>query len=249
MTLRVGFLGLGEAGSLIAADLAGLGVDVRGWDPLVPVSPGVVVTDGPGAVADGARVVVSVNSALDSLDAAASVALGPGQLFADLNTAAPARKREVAAVIAASGAAFADVALVQSVPGRGVRTPALVSGDGAAAFGELFGGWGMPVTVVGLEPGLAAARKLVRSVFVKGLSAAALEALAAARRLDCEPWLHDDLAATLDAADGAWLDRLVRADHAERRTAEMEAAAAMLAELGVEPRVARAAEAWLRELA
>jgi hypothetical protein len=29
----------------------------------------------------------------------------------------------------------------------------------------------------------------------------------------------------------------------------MEAAAAMLAELGVEPRVARAAEAWLREIA
>jgi hypothetical protein len=29
----------------------------------------------------------------------------------------------------------------------------------------------------------------------------------------------------------------------------MEAAAAMLTELGVEPRVARAADAWLRELA
>ena len=130
-----------------------------------------------------------------------------------------------------------------------MRTPALVSGDGAEAFAELFGGWGMPVNVVGPEAGLAAARKLVRSVFVKGLSVAALEALAAARRLDCEAWLHDDLAATLDAADGAWLDRLVRPAHAARRTAEMEAAAAMLADLGVEPRVARAAEAWLRELA
>jgi prephenate dehydrogenase len=31
----VGFLGLGEAGSLIAADLAEAGVTVRGWDPLV----------------------------------------------------------------------------------------------------------------------------------------------------------------------------------------------------------------------
>ena len=249
MSVRVGFLGLGEAGSEIAAGLAALGVDVRGWDPLVYSSPGVAVTEGPGAVADGARVVVSVNSALDAVDAAASVALGPGQLFADFNTAAPARKREVAALISSSGAAFADVALVQSVPGRGVRTPALVSGDGAEAFAELFGGWGMPVSVVGPEAGLAAARKLVRSVFVKGLSVAALEALAAARRLDCEAWLHDDLAATLDAADGAWLDRLVRPAHAARRTAEMEAAAAMLADLGVEPRVARAAEAWLRELA
>jgi 3-hydroxyisobutyrate dehydrogenase-like beta-hydroxyacid dehydrogenase len=130
-----------------------------------------------------------------------------------------------------------------------VRTPALVSGDGAEAFAELFGGWGMPVTMLGPEPGVAAGRKLVRSVFVKGLTVAALEALAAARRLDCESWLRDDLGATLEAADGDWLDRLVRPAHAARRTAEMEAAGAMLAELGVEPRVARAAEAWLRELA
>jgi 3-hydroxyisobutyrate dehydrogenase-like beta-hydroxyacid dehydrogenase len=249
VTVRIGFLGLGEAGSEIAADLAQLGLEVRGWDPLVPSSPGVETLDGPGAVGEGARVVVSVNSALDALDAAASVALRPGQLFADLNTAAPARKREVAALISPSGAAFADVALVRSVPGRGVRPPALVSGEGAAAVAELFGGWGMPVSVVGEEPGLAAGRKLVRSVFVKGLTTAALEALAAARRIGCEPWLREDLARTLEAADGEWLQRLVRPQHAARRTEEMEAAAAMLAELGVEPRIARAAEAWLRELA
>ena len=249
MSERIGFLGLGEAGSAIAADLAALGADVRGWDPLVPASPGVTITDGPAAVADGARVVVSVNSALDALDAAASVRLGPGQLFADLNTAAPARKRAVAALIAPSGAAFADVALIQAVPGRGVRTPALVSGDGAEAFAELFGGWGMPLELLGPEPGVAAARKLVRSVFVKGVTAAALEALAASRRLGCEDWLQADLAATLAAGDTAWLDRLLRPDHAARRTEEMEAAGALLTELGVEPRIARAAAAWLRELA
>ena len=50
MTL-VGFLGLGEAGSLIAADLAEAGVTVRGWDPLVPESPGVETTEGPAALA------------------------------------------------------------------------------------------------------------------------------------------------------------------------------------------------------
>jgi hypothetical protein len=37
--------------------------------------------------------------------------------------------------------------------------------------------------------------------------------------------------------------------HAVRRRAEMEAAVAMLEELGVEPRVAAASEAWLAELA
>ena len=66
MTL-VGFLGLGEAGSLIAADLAAAGVTVRGWDPLVPESPGVETTAGPAEVAEGADIVVSVNSAHDAL--------------------------------------------------------------------------------------------------------------------------------------------------------------------------------------
>ena len=43
------------------------------------------------------------------------------------------------------------------------------------------------------------------------------------------------------------LDRLLSgsATHAERRLDEMEAAAAYLDELGVEPRVSRAAAAWL----
>jgi 3-hydroxyisobutyrate dehydrogenase-like beta-hydroxyacid dehydrogenase len=246
----VGFLGLGEAGSAIAADLAELGVSVCGWDPVVAAARGVSVLDGPAGVADAA-VVVSANSAADALDAVRSVRLRPGQLFADFNTGAPALKRELAAIVGSNGAEFADVALLQSVPGRDVRTPALVSGSGAAAFVEQFGGWGMPVRSLGAEPGLAASRKLVRSVFVKGLTAAALEALAGAERMGCAEWLHDDLGATLASADGEWLDRLVSGSsrHAVRRIHELEASAAMLSDLGVEPRVARAAEAWLRELA
>jgi 3-hydroxyisobutyrate dehydrogenase-like beta-hydroxyacid dehydrogenase len=250
---QVGFLGLGEAGSLIAADLAAAGVAVRGWDPLVPQSPGVETTAGPADVVDGAEIVVSVNSAHDAMDAARSVldALRPGQLYADFNTAAPARKREVAAAVAPTGAAFADVALLRSVPGLGLKTPALASGPGAAAFAARFGGWGMPVELGTDEPGFAASRKLARSVFLKGLAAAAGEALATGEALGCEDWLRDDLARWLEGADAAAFDHLVAGSrmHAVRRRAEMEAVVAMLEELGVSPRVAAASEAWLAELA
>jgi 3-hydroxyisobutyrate dehydrogenase-like beta-hydroxyacid dehydrogenase len=137
------------------------------------------------------------------------------------------------------------------VPARGLRTPALASGPGAERFAELFGALGMAVTVVGAEPGAAAARKLTRSVFMKGLAAAVGEALAAAERLDCEEWLYAELEHTLTDADAALLRRLVDGSrrHAARRGEEMAAAVAMLEELGVEPRVAAAAEAWLRSLA
>ena len=47
------------------------------------------------------------------------------------------------------------------------------------------------VAVLGLgEAGAAAARKLVRSVFYKGLAAAVTEALRAARAAGCEQWLR-----------------------------------------------------------
>ena len=252
MTL-VGFLGLGEAGSLISADLAAAGVTVRGWDPLVPESPGVETTAGPAEVAEGADIVVSVNSAHDAMDAARSVleTLRPGQLYADFNTASPGRKREVAAVVEPTGAVFADVALLHSVPGRGLRTPALVSGPGAAAFAERFGAWGMPVEVGTDEPGFAASRKLARSVFLKGLAAAAGEALATGEALGCADWLRADLSRWLDDADAGAFEHLLDGSrtHAVRRRAEMEAAVAMLEELGVTPRVAAASEAWLGELA
>jgi 3-hydroxyisobutyrate dehydrogenase-like beta-hydroxyacid dehydrogenase len=131
---------------------------------------------------------------------------------------------------------------------RGVRTPALASGSGAERFAELFAPLGMPVEIVQGGPGAAAARKLVRSVFMKGLAAAAVESLRAADAAGCGEWLRADLARLLDEP---LLDRLVSGSsrHAVRRIVEMEAAAELLEELDVEPRVAEAARGWLEQLA
>jgi 3-hydroxyisobutyrate dehydrogenase-like beta-hydroxyacid dehydrogenase len=250
----IAVLGLGEAGAAIAADLAAGGARALGVDPAAPAPPAGVelVPDAVGAAAP-ADVVLSVNAAAVALEAAEAAAPGlrEGQLFADLNTAAPALKRQLALLVEARGASFADVALMGPVPGRGVRAPALVSGAGARRFAEVLGEFGMPIEEVGPEPGAAAARKLARSVFMKGLAAAIGEALEAAERLGCEDWLHADIEATLEAADAGLLRRLVEGsrEHAGRRVDEMVAAVAMLEELGVEPHVAAASEAWLRGLA
>jgi 3-hydroxyisobutyrate dehydrogenase-like beta-hydroxyacid dehydrogenase len=250
----VAVLGLGEAGSLIAGDLAEAGATVRGWDPARPTGPaGVSVASNAHEAVRGAEVVLSVNSAAAALEAARSVAgaLAPGALFADLNAAAPALKRAASELVAGSDAVFADVALLRPVPGRGIRTPALVSGSGAERFAALLGGYGMPVTPVGPEPGAATARKLARSVFTKGQAAAIGEALEAADRLGCRDWLEEDIVRTLTDADAAFFRRAVEGSvrHAARRADEMAAAVAMLAELGVEPRVASAARSWLDALA
>ena len=88
----------------------------------------------------------------------------------------------MAAVIDPTGAGFTDVALLGTVPALGVRTPALASGDGAERFAELVQPLGMPVEVVGDEPGDAAGLKLLRSVFMKGVAASALESVEGAKR-------------------------------------------------------------------
>jgi 3-hydroxyisobutyrate dehydrogenase-like beta-hydroxyacid dehydrogenase len=249
----IAVLGLGEAGAAIAADIAPTGNRVLGYDPVQSPPEGVEAVATPQEAVEAAKVVLSVNSAAVAVEVAEAVApaLDERHLYADLNTAAPALKRTLAGIVEARGARFADVALMEPVPDWGVRTPALASGRAAEEFQRVFGAFGTPVTYVGDEPGAAAARKLARSVFMKGQAAAIGEALAAAERLGCEEWLYADIEGTLTRADARLLRRLVEGSrkHAGRRVDEMQAAVEMLEELDVEPRVSAAAGAWLRSLA
>jgi 3-hydroxyisobutyrate dehydrogenase-like beta-hydroxyacid dehydrogenase len=248
--LTVAVLGLGEAGSAIAADLVAAGASVRGFDPAVADAPaGVELAPDARVAVGGCDVVLSVNAAAVAVEVARSAVdgLGADQVYADLNTAGPALKRAVADVVAPTGAAFADVALMAPVPGHGLRTPALVSGPAADELAARLGPLGMPVEVLGSEPGAAAARKLLRSVFMKGLAAACIESMRAARAAGCEDWMRDEIGAVLDAA---LLERLLTGSerHAARRIHEVRDARELLAELGVEARVLTAAEGWLAAL-
>jgi 3-hydroxyisobutyrate dehydrogenase-like beta-hydroxyacid dehydrogenase len=250
----VALLGLGEAGAAIASDLVAQGVVTRGWDPdPARTAAGVERAGSSPEAVEGADIVLSVNAQAAAVPAATSVVdvLTAEQLFADLNTTSAEVKRQVAAVIAPSGAAFVDVALLAPVPGTGVRTPCLASGPGAERFAEIFGAFGMPVEALSDVPGDAATRKLLRSVFMKGLAAAVVESLSAAELAGCEPWLRAQIVSVLKDADESLVDRLVRGSkqHARRRIDEMDAAAAVVAELGLEPHVALAAAAVLRSLA
>jgi hypothetical protein len=82
---------------------------------------------------------------------------------------------------------------------------------------------------------------------MKGIAAAAIETLEAARAAGVEDRLHADLAAVLGEP---LLERLLSGSriHAARRADEMKAAAAYLEDLDVNPRVASAAAEWLEQL-
>ena len=267
----IAVLGLGEAGSVIARDLVAAGVRVRGYDPAVTAAEPIIDTASEAEAARGAHLVLSVNSAKAAVDAFKAGLTGlaglpvphqgestrqdegawPDVLWADLNTASPGTKRQLAELAGQASIPFADVAMMAPVPGRGLRVPMLASGTGAARYAAILGPFGADIEVLDGPAGLAASRKLLRSVFYKGMAASIVEALEAARAAGDEQWLHEHIAGELAASDAAAVERITDGTrkHAVRRTAEMKAAADMLTELGVPPLMASASRALHERLA
>ncbi|MGI5156494.1 DUF1932 domain-containing protein [Microbispora sp. CA-102843] len=236
MRPHVAFLGLGEAGYAIASQLCE-NAHVTGFDPAWPtVPPGrpvrFTVTGGAAEAVAGAQLVIGLTAAADA-PAALRSALGhtaPGAVYLDLATGSPELKREMAAAATAHRVTFADGVLMAPVLRLGMRTPILVSGPGAARAAGLLAGCGMDVTCLGGTVGEAAARKLLRSVVVKGLTALMVESLRTARAHGLEQWCYDHLVETLTELDGDVIRRLLDGTvrHSVRRVAEMEAAAEMV---------------------
>jgi 3-hydroxyisobutyrate dehydrogenase-like beta-hydroxyacid dehydrogenase len=252
MTPSVAVLGLGEAGSEIARDLVAAGADVRGYDPLGITVDGVRSRGSEAEAVADADLVLSVNSSHDAMTALENALPGlrGGTLWADLNTASPGVKVALAERAEEHDVAVVDVALMSPVPGKGLRTPMLVSGKGADRYARLLAGLGADVDVQAGPVGAAISRKLLRSVFYKGLAAAVVEALRGAEAAGCAEWLRGNIAAELAGFDERTIDRLVEGTrtHARRRADEMTAATVQLEELGVPARVAPAARDLLVEL-
>jgi 3-hydroxyisobutyrate dehydrogenase-like beta-hydroxyacid dehydrogenase len=109
----------------------------------------------------------------------------------------------------------------------------------------------MPVEVAGPNPGDAATKKLLRSVFMKGWAAAVIESLEAAERVGAAEWLREEIAREFLMADESLVTRFLEGSrqHAVRRVEEMMAASSLLTDLGIPPRIADASAGWLRQLA
>jgi 3-hydroxyisobutyrate dehydrogenase-like beta-hydroxyacid dehydrogenase len=248
--MRVAVLGLGEAGSIYAADFARLGLNVTAADPLVVSAPAGVRTaaDVRGAVR-GAALVLSLvggNAAVAALEEALPV-MDPAAIFADMNTTGPAEKQRFAKRADEHGIAFVDVGVLAPVPRARMRTPLVLSGSGADALLSLLTGLGIPATSVGNEAGVAAGLKLLRSVFMKGLAATVLEAVTAARTAGAEAWLVDQMASELGPSGHALIARILEGTpvHAVRREAEMREARLFLETLGTPHPMSDGAIAWL----
>jgi 3-hydroxyisobutyrate dehydrogenase-like beta-hydroxyacid dehydrogenase len=189
--------------------------------------------------------IVSAVTADQSHVAAAAVAphIRQGQIFVDINSVSPDRKRGNAATIEASGGRYLDMAVMAPVHPRGHRTPVLVAGPEAAALMPDLVALGFKAELAGDKPGAATAIKMVRSLFVKGLEAITVECLQAAEASGC----RDEILASLSGSYPGlgWPDCAVYnferiMTHGQRRAAEMEEVGATLDALGLTGDLARA---------
>jgi 3-hydroxyisobutyrate dehydrogenase-like beta-hydroxyacid dehydrogenase len=247
----IAILGIGEAGGALARDLIAKGVQVRGWDPEPRNLPHELefAASNPEA-ASGADIVLSVNWASVAIEVAMEVApvLQPNQIYADLNTAAPQLKRDIATIIEEMGASFVDAALMDPVTPKGLGTQVYASGSGAELFAEQMTSLGMPVTCLDREAGNAATHKLVRSIMYKGVAAVILECLEAAEVLNMTGYARAQMLKII--SEEAMTDRFVSGStkHARRRVQEMEAVVEMLNSIGVSAFTSQAAVQRLKEI-
>ncbi|WP_144589399.1 RraA family protein [Brevibacterium casei] len=231
--MRVAVLGLGEAGSLYSDAYVQAGSEVVGFDPR-PVDPPAGVTKA-GSIAEAvadADLILGLTTAKPSVGVAeeASAAMKDGALFLDLNAASPKRKQEVAEAIG-SGRKFADGAVIGSVPRYGAEVHVLISGpcsDEAADLLRIVGARAEPIQG---DIGDASQRKLLRSVFMKGLGALITESMLAGEEAGETEWVRAQIAGEL-AQGEATLDRLLSGTrtHALRRSAELADSIDLLAD-------------------
>ncbi len=233
--MHIAILGLGEAGSIFANDLAAAGLKVRGWDPSprYELDSAVHLATDNADAAKGADIVFSVNLPEVDQQVASQVTpvLRPGSFYCSMNTCSPAVKRRTETLLANTGAQVVDLAIMAPVPPKRLKTPMLASGPAAQQLAEALSPQ-MDIEVLNHHVGDAATRKLLRSIVYKGVAAVVCEAIEAAEKLELDDYIRRQIRSII-ADDGAMIDRFLQGSrqHAGRRIHEMDAVASMLDDL------------------
>ncbi len=233
-----GFVGFGEAGMAFANGLAkNSQIQFRAFDLKTELGPslrqqklldyagmGVRGVDSAAECAAGARLVFSLVTADQAVDAAKRAASGITQdcYYFDGNSCAPDTKRQAAAIIHAAGGRYVDMAIMGPVMPEQHKTPVLVSSAWPDEALAIMDNLGMRARLVPGGVGAAAAIKLIRSVMFKGLEALVAECFLSAQKAG----VTEEVLASLDKSfpgfnweqrAGYMLDRAARLKCARQR--------------------------------
>lgn len=165
-------------------------------------------------------------------------------LYIDMTTADPEDMHCAAAAASEHGIHFVDVAITGAVNLSLQKTPLLIAGEKANEVFELYRPLGARLTIVGARPGDAAALKLLRSIYTKGVEALAVECLVTAHRMDLTEELFDVLKDMDETPLRKLLESMVvtHIPHSARRRNEVVEAQRQMKNLNVHPVVTPSVE-------
>jgi 3-hydroxyisobutyrate dehydrogenase-like beta-hydroxyacid dehydrogenase len=268
MIQRIAFIGFGELGGVFSHDLVAAGKDVVVYDRLFldPKAQDSMAEKARLArvrsaknlreAITGAELILVATTCSSALEVAqeAADALLPGQIYVDLNSISPERKKQIAAEIQRSGADFVEAAVMAAIKAARLKTPILLGGVRAAELAGALQSIGMDTTAVSDKIGVASAIKMCRSVVIKGMASLAIESLFTARRYGAEEAVLESFEATFPGM--GWKEGLPNllvlrsVEHSRRRASEMRESAETIEDSGLTPRMSLATanlQDWLTE--
>ncbi len=262
---RIGLIGLGEVGQVLANDLQRVGhVELCAWDRLFPL-PGSAPQRAARALTflraapsmaeavGRSSIVISAVTADECRAAAAEAApaLTRGAFYLDLNSVSPRTRAEAARTVEGAGGRYVEAAVMSSIAPKRSASPMWLGGPHARNFLPLAQALGFAGAAVYSDAiGVASAAKMCRSVIVKGMEALLAESLLAARRYGVEDAVLGSLQDLFPVRDWRGLARYMISrslEHGHRRAEEMREAVRTVAEAGFEPWMSRGSverQAW-----
>lgn len=266
---RVGLVGYGEVGRILAEDLRERGVAVSAYDLKLDrdetahalrghaAAHGVRLAGSHAELAAQSDFIVSAVTAsqAEPVAEACAPAVQNGAFFLDFNSASPGAKQRAAARIDAAGGRYVEGAVMTSIPPYRIRVPLLLGGAPAAELAPLLNALGFDAKVASERLGVASATKMCRSVMIKGLEAMVIESFTAARHHGVEDAVIASLQETFPGIDwekqaSYFFQRVI--EHGRRRSEEVREVAETVREAGLEPWSAAGTaerQAWVADLA
>jgi len=265
---RVGLVGYGEVGRILAEDLRAQDVTVQAFDLKLAAEAGQLLAEhaqrhGVKLAASHAELAAEADFIVSAVTASQAVpvaqacapAVRRGSFFLDFNSASPGAKIRAAGLINAAGGRYVEGAVMTSIPPYRIKVPLLLGGPEAATLLPLVNALGFAAKVASDKLGVASATKMCRSVMIKGMEAMVIESFTTARAYGVEDAVLASLKETFPGIDwekqGAYFFQRV-IEHGRRRSEEVREVAETVREAGLEPWSASGTaerQGWMADLA
>ena len=199
--MKIGFIGLGNMGGPMAANLSKAGHEVTGFDTAGVSVDGVTMADSAEAAAKGADVVITMlpnGQILRAVAAQIIPAMSSGAAFVDCSTVDVDSARAVAADAAAAGLLAVDAPVSGGVGGAAAGTLTFMAGGSAEAFAKaepLFEIMGQKAVHCG-DAGAGQAAKICNNMILGVTMIATCEAFALADKLGLDRQKMFDVVST-----------------------------------------------------